>query len=144
MVAVYCIQGKFELGNGRTDQEMWAIFFRYMSDKDKSEKLKAIIDRKEGIKMAANVLYEISQDEKARIQYENELIADLDTRSWVSDAWEEGMEAGTEKGIAIGIAIGTEKGKEEMARNLIASGISPDIIAKSAGLPLERIQSLVN
>jgi predicted transposase/invertase (TIGR01784 family) len=82
------------------------------------------------------VLFEISQDEKTRIQYENELIADLDSRSWISDAWEEGMEAGMEKGI--------EKGKEEMARNLIANGISPDIIAKSAGLPLERIHKLTN
>jgi predicted transposase/invertase (TIGR01784 family) len=127
-----------------TAQEMWAIFFRYMSDKDKRDKLKAIIERKEGIKMAANVLYEISQDEKTRIQYENELIADLDSRSWISDAWEEGMEAGMEKGIEKGMETGIEKGKEEMARNLIANGISPDIIAKSAGLPLERIQKLTN
>jgi predicted transposase/invertase (TIGR01784 family) len=100
-----------------TDEEMWAIFFRYMSDKNKREKLQAIMERKEGIKMAANVLHEISQDEKIRIQYENELLAELDTRSRISDAWEDGLEAGTEKGIAIGtekgIAIGTEIGTEK-------------------------------
>ena len=39
---------------------------------------------------------------------------------------------------------GIEKGREEMARNLLANGISPEIIAKSAGLPLERIQALAN
>jgi len=47
-----------------------------------------------------------------------------------------------------GIALGIEKGKEEMARemakNLLAKGISPDIIAQSAGLPVEKIHALVN
>ena len=57
------------------------------------------MDRKEGIKMATDVLYEISQDEKARIQYENELIYELDVRSRIS----EGREEGREEGIAIGL-----------------------------------------
>ena len=39
---------------------------------------------------------------------------------------------------------GMEKGIEKMARNLLANGIPPDIIAKSAGLPVEKIQGLVN
>ena len=97
-----------------TPQEMWAIFFRNISDKNMRDKLQAITDRKEGIRMAVDVLCEISQDEKTRIQYENELLAELDTRSWISDAWEDGVEVGTEKGIVIGtergIVIGTEKG----------------------------------
>jgi predicted transposase/invertase (TIGR01784 family) len=43
-----------------------------------------------------------------------------------------------------GMEKGMEKGIEKMARNLMANGISPDVIAKSAGLPLEKIQSLLN
>ena len=43
-----------------------------------------------------------------------------------------------------GLQQGLWTGKEEMAKNLLANGVSPDIIAKSAGLPLERIQSLMN
>jgi predicted transposase/invertase (TIGR01784 family) len=39
---------------------------------------------------------------------------------------------------------GMEKGKEEMAKNLLANGVPPDIIARSAGLPLDKIQSMVN
>ena len=46
---------------------------------------------------------------------------------------------------------GIEKGKEEMAREmakiLLAKGISPDVIAesvKNAGVPIERIRTLVN
>ena len=39
---------------------------------------------------------------------------------------------------------GREEGRKEMMKNLLANGISPDIIAKSAGLSLERVQALVN
>jgi hypothetical protein len=57
---------------------------------------------------------------------------------------EEGIEEGIEKGREEGIEEGIEKGKEEMARNLLLNGVPPDVIAKSAGLPLEKIQSLGN
>jgi predicted transposase/invertase (TIGR01784 family) len=43
-----------------------------------------------------------------------------------------------------GIAKGIEKGKLEVARNLLARGISPDIIAESAGVSLDQIQGLMN
>jgi hypothetical protein len=39
---------------------------------------------------------------------------------------------------------GIEQGKEEMVKNLLSSGISLDVIAKSSGLPLEKIQTLWN
>ena len=37
-----------------------------------------------------------------------------------------------------------EEGKVEMARNLLKDGVAPEIIARSAGLPLEKIQALQN
>jgi hypothetical protein len=37
---------------------------------------------------------------------------------------------------------GFGEGRDEMARNLLSNGVPPDVIAKSAGLPLERIQAL--
>jgi predicted transposase/invertase (TIGR01784 family) len=43
-----------------------------------------------------------------------------------------------------GMEKGEEKGKLELARNLLARGISPDIIAESAGLPQEKIRKLMN
>lgn len=43
-----------------------------------------------------------------------------------------------------GVARGVAEGKEEMARSLLANGVSPDIIARSAGLPLEKIHSLMH
>jgi hypothetical protein len=32
----------------------------------------------------------------------------------------------------------------EMAKNLLANGVSPDLIARSAGLPVERVRALIN
>ena len=64
------------------------------------------------------------------------------------EGMEKGMERGRvegmEKGMEKGRMEGMEKGKEEMARKLLASGISPDLIAQSADLPLERIRSLTH
>jgi hypothetical protein len=37
-----------------------------------------------------------------------------------------------------------EKGKLEVARNLLANGVSPDVIAKSAEIPVEKIRELMN
>lgn len=56
------------------------------------------------------------------------------------DAAEEVKKRGIEEGIEKGI----EKGKLEVARNLLANGVSPDIIAKSAGLPQEKLRELMN
>jgi hypothetical protein len=33
---------------------------------------------------------------------------------------------------------------KKMAKNLLANGVSPDIIAKSSGLPLKKIKALIN
>jgi predicted transposase/invertase (TIGR01784 family) len=42
-----------------------------------------------------------------------------------------------------GIEEGKKEGKEEVARNLIANGVSTDIIVKSTGLSLNKIQTLM-
>ncbi|MDR1623084.1 MAG: hypothetical protein LBS00_11985 [Synergistaceae bacterium] len=43
-----------------------------------------------------------------------------------------------------GMEEGMEKGKEEMAKNLLVRGVSPDLIAEGSGLPMERIRALMN
>jgi predicted transposase YdaD len=48
------------------------------------------------------------------------------------------------RGREEGMSIGMEKARVEMARNLLANGVSPDLIARSAGLPLEHIRKLMN
>jgi flagellar biosynthesis/type III secretory pathway protein FliH len=55
-----------------------------------------------------------------------------------------GIEEGIEKGIKKGIKKGIEKGKVDMVRSLLADGFPLDAIARSAGMPLEKIQALVS
>jgi hypothetical protein len=43
-----------------------------------------------------------------------------------------------------GLIEGMEKGIEKVARNLFLDGFSLGVIARSSGLPVERIQSLVD
>ena len=115
-----------------------------MPDKGYREKLKAIIERKEGIRMAANVLFEVSQDEKARIQYENELIADLDERSRISDAMEEGIAIGEERGIAIGREEGFGIGVDTTLRvlNALKAQVPVNEIAAVYKLSHEQIENI--
>jgi predicted transposase/invertase (TIGR01784 family) len=56
----------------------------------------------------------------------------------------QGITQGIEKGITQGIEKGIAKGKEEMVRNLLADGVSLDVIVKSSGLPVNRIKALIN
>jgi predicted transposase YdaD len=81
--------------------------------------------------------------EKQYIEYRNQLSKEgkivyipLGERELAREIEQRGMEKGMEKG--------KEEMAREMARNLLANGISPDIIAKSAGMPVEQIRSLVN
>ena len=45
---------------------------------------------------------------------------------------------------AEGKAEGMEEKAKNMARKLLADGVSPEVIAKNAGWPVERVRALVN
>ncbi|MDR1021299.1 MAG: hypothetical protein LBL73_11120 [Synergistaceae bacterium] len=57
---------------------------------------------------------------------------------------EKGIEEGRIEGKLEGRIEGQLEGKLEVARKLLANGVSPDIIAKSADLPQEKIRELMN
>jgi predicted transposase/invertase (TIGR01784 family) len=50
----------------------------------------------------------------------------------------------TKIGIEKGIEQGRLEGKLEVALKLLARGVSPDIVAESADMPLKKIQELMN
>jgi predicted transposase YdaD len=87
-------------------------------------------------------LREISQDEQARIQYENEMIFQLDTRSWVHDAREEGREEGITIGEARGISLGEERCLQVMFA--LNSGAAVKEIADKYGMPVESVEKIKN
>jgi predicted transposase/invertase (TIGR01784 family) len=63
---------------------------------------------------------------------------------FVTYAEQAGIKKGKLEGIQEGKLQGKLEGKLEVARNLLARGVSPDIIAESADLPLEKIRGLMN
>jgi predicted transposase/invertase (TIGR01784 family) len=62
----------------------------------------------------------------------------------VEEAHEKALEEGIKKGIKKGIEKGIEKGKAEIARALIAQGVSLDIIVNASGLSQEELLKLVD
>ena len=61
--------------------EYWGIYFRYLTDKSKREKINAIIAQEEGIAMASEVLMTISKDEVERARLMSEYKYELDMQS---------------------------------------------------------------
>ncbi|GHV48883.1 hypothetical protein FACS1894204_13370 [Synergistales bacterium] len=78
------------------------------------------------------------KDKQLRIKYE-EHIEQLDKEGKVMY-----VSVVEEKYVAKGMEKGREEMAKKMARNLLASGVSLDVIAKSADLPPDKIQALMN
>jgi len=109
-----------------SDQELWAVFFRYLNAPDMREKINQIAKREEGIRMAGTVLLGISRNEAERLRLESEYKAEVDLQSKLGGAKREGrMEMG-----------------REVARSALAEGIPVDLVRKITGLDLETIKSL--
>ena len=59
------------------------------------------------------------------------------------DGLQQGIQQGLEQGIEQGLKQGAHQNKLETARNLLAEGLPPEIIARCTGLPMETIHQLV-
>ena len=70
--------------------ERWAVYFEYLTDKEKRNKINEILEREEGIAMASQVLMTISRDdeERARLNRNEKII--LDYQSGLVTAKREG------------------------------------------------------
>jgi predicted transposase/invertase (TIGR01784 family) len=77
-----------------SEQEHWAVFFRYLPDRTKREKINEILEYEEGIVMASEVLLTISRDEVERARLMSEYKYVVDTQSKVVQARREGDQKG--------------------------------------------------
>ena len=80
------------------EQELWAVFFGYLTDKNKRGKINDILKREEGIAMASEILINISKDEIERARLTSELKYELDTQS--KQAYIKQMQANIEQKAA--------------------------------------------
>jgi predicted transposase/invertase (TIGR01784 family) len=96
--------------------EHWAVFFRYLTDKAKRQKINEVIECEEGIAMASEVLMTISKDEVERARLMSEYKYAVDTQSKVVHAKREGRQEGQKEII-----------------ELLKSGKSPEEIIQDYG-----------
>ena len=73
-------------------QELWGIYFRYLTDKSKRHIINQIVANEEGIAMATEVLISISKDEVERARLMSEYKYQLDTQSKLVHAKREGIQ----------------------------------------------------
>jgi predicted transposase/invertase (TIGR01784 family) len=121
-------------------QEHWGVFFQYLTDKGKREKINEIIAYEEGIAMASEVLISISKDEAERFHLMSEYKYELDTQSRLVEAKREAKREGREEGLDEGL----EQGREITARNLLGMGMSIEETARATELPVEKVRSLAS
>ena len=65
-------------------------------------------------------------------------------RTLIDDSYQKGMEKGKEEGIAEGMEKGMNQKALEIAKNMLAMGLSAEQVAKATQLSLEIIKNLSN
>jgi predicted transposase/invertase (TIGR01784 family) len=109
-----------------TNAELWAVFFQYLTDKDKRGKIIEIINREEGIAMALDTLVNITQDEVEYERMSNLIKSELDYQSGMVGARREGR----------------NEANLENAQKMKAMGFLTKQIQAVTGLPIETIEQM--
>ena len=102
-----------------SSQERWALFFEYLTVKEKRGKINEVIEQEEGIAMASKEVIKFSKDEIERARLISEEKYELDTRTRIYVAKLEGERKGVRKG---------ERKGERKIIDLLKSGKSPEEI----------------
>jgi len=110
-----------------TSYEIWSAFFQYLTVLEKRNKINAILQFKAEIAMAGETLITISRDDVERARLESEYKYEMDRRSALYNAAQEGMEKGIEKGIIIGDAAGEQR-MRKFVLDLLDQGLSKEEI----------------
>ncbi|WP_461247105.1 Rpn family recombination-promoting nuclease/putative transposase [Treponema sp. R6D11] len=121
-----------------TTAELWAVYFQYLTDEEKRDKIVDIINREEGIAMATETLSNITQDEVEYARMTTLIKSELDYRTGMFEA----RQSGIKEGMEIGEGKGMEKEKLIIAKNLLSKSSTPDFVREITGLSLEEISEL--
>lgn len=128
-------------------KKMQVLWLRYLTEiNDNTREIPAELLEQPEIKKAVTVLEESSFTQAQLQGYEAfwDVISVEKTLygSGLSKGLAEGIEKGRTEGLEEGIKKGREEGIKELARNMKAVGISPELIAEASGLTPEEIEKL--
>jgi predicted transposase/invertase (TIGR01784 family) len=117
-----------------TDMERFSVFLRYAENPDYREIVNRVIESKEGLAVAGEVLMSISKDERERAIFRNRRIALADLESNMRTAEKVGRAEGRAEGKAEAILT--------VAKNLLNGGDSVDKIVAVTGLPRTEVEAV--
>jgi len=123
-------------------REHWAVYFEYLTEKGKRQKINEIMKLEEGIAMASEVLLTISRDEIERAELMSIEKRELDIQSRRVHAERMARAEGMQQGIQQGIQQGRAEGMLEIAMKMKNAGKPLSEIAEFTGLPIETIERL--
>jgi len=123
-------------------REYWAVYFEYLTEREKRRKINEILKREEGIAMASEVLLTISRDEIERARLMSEYKGEVDYQSKMVYAKRMGRAEGHAEGRAMGHAEGRTEQALEIARKMKNAGKPLSEIAEFTGLTIEVIEQM--
>jgi hypothetical protein len=82
-----------------TISERWAVYFKYLTDRNKRSKINEILETEEGIAMASQVLMTISRDEEERARILRDEKIELDYQSYMVEAKRAAYREGHNEGV---------------------------------------------
>jgi hypothetical protein len=125
-----------------TDLEKWALFLQYANVPEYREAVNKVIDSKEALQMAGNLLMSVSKDERERAVFRSRRMYQTDMQSNLATAEDRGEQRGLQKGLQEGLQKGLQEGTFAIARNMIIAGEPLEKVILYTGLTREEVESL--
>ncbi len=133
-----------------TDLEKWSVFLHYADRPTYRETVNKVIQSKEALQMAGELLLSVSQDEREQAVFRSRRMYQTDLASNMATARDNGIAEGIGIGRAEGRAEGRVEGRAEgraerdiaIARNALGMKMPIDDIIALTGLTREEIERL--
>jgi len=113
-----------------TTAEQWAVFFQYLTDEGKRDKIVEIIKREEGIAMAVETLGTFTQSELEYIRESSRIKGELDYQTDMTEARAEARLEGRNENCL------------DIAQKMKTMGFLAEQIQAVTGLPVETIEQM--
>ena len=123
-----------------TDMEKWAVFFQYASEPTERATVNKVIESKEALQMAGDLLMSISKDERERAVFRSRRMYQTDLASNLATA----EDRGERRGIEIGERRGAQNRSIEIARRMLHAGETVEKTVLYSGLTAEEVEALKN
>lgn len=129
---------------GDTKMDLWMRYFTEMTGRTRVPAPELLADP--DIAKAIGLLEVINYNDAELYLYDKYWDAVSIEATWKGIGWRDGEKAGVEKGLQQGLQQGLEEGRaverRQLARNMLAEGLDPAIVAKISGLTEKELQNL--